>query len=142
MRRSGVTRAALLALWLGLILGPGTGLGGCAATPSPAMPATRTLAVAPDAVLEATLSLLMERGYVIRHADAELGRLEAVIARWPGYRVQLDIEAAGGANGAANAGRSRLAMTAWRDGRPLPPRLVEPLLTDLSARLDSWNLDR
>ncbi|GEK73239.1 MULTISPECIES: hypothetical protein [Halomonas] len=134
MRRSGVTRAALLAL--GLILGPGLGLGGCATPPSPAVPATRTLAVAPASVLEASLSMLMERGYVIRHADAELGRLEAVIARWPGYRVQLDIEAADGVNGEANVGRSRLAMTAWRGGRPLPPSLVEPLLTELSVRLD------
>lgn len=134
MRRSGVMRAALLAL--GLILGTGPGLSGCAATPSPAVPAIRTLAVAPASVLAASLSMLMERGYVIRHADAELGRLEAVIARWPGYRVRLEIEAAGGVNGEASVGRSRLAMTAWRGGRPLPPSLVEPLLTDLNARLE------
>ena len=134
MRRSGVMRAALLAL--GLILGAGPGLSGCAATLSPAVPATRTLAVAPASALAASISMLMERGYVIRHADAELGRLEAVIARWPGYRVRLEIEAAGGVNGEESVGRSRLAMTAWRGGRPLPPSLVEPLLTDLNARLE------
>lgn len=102
-------------------------LTGCVAAPSPAVPATRTLEVAPSVVLEASMTLLMERGYVIRHADAELGRVEAEIARWPGYRVRLEIEAAGA--------ESRLAMTAWRGGRPLPPRLVEPLLTELNSRL-------
>ncbi|MCK2183880.1 hypothetical protein [Halomonas getboli] len=123
MRRPGVIRNALLALWLG------AGLGGCATTPSPALPATRTVSVAPATVLEASLSMLMERGYVILHADAELGRLEAVIARWPGYRLRLEIETNGGGED------SRLAMTAWRGGQPLPPSLVEPLLTELNARL-------
>ena len=92
--------------------------------------------MAPASALAASISMLMERGYVIRHADAELGRLEAVIARWPGYRVRLEIEAAGGVSGEESVGRSRLAMTAWRGGRPLPPSLVEPLLTDLNARLE------
>ncbi|MFG6176811.1 hypothetical protein ACGTN6_06190 [Halomonas sp. THAF12] len=102
-------------------------LAGCAVAPSPAVPATRTLDTAPVTVLEEAMALLMEQGYVIRHADPELGRLEAVIARWPGYRVRLDVE--------ASDGESRLAMTAWRGGRPLPPRLVEPLLTELNSRL-------
>ncbi|WP_369335805.1 hypothetical protein [Halomonas sp. ND22Bw] len=133
MRRLKLTRTVLAAL-LALVLG--AGLGGCAATPSPAVPATRTFAVAPAAVLEASQAMLMERGYVIRHADVELGRLEAVIARWPGYRLHLEIEAADGMNGEASDGQSRLAMTAWRGGQPLPPSLVEPLLTELSVRLD------
>ncbi len=128
MRRPGVRREALIAL-LALVLG--AGLGGCAAAPSPAVPATRTVTVAPATVLEASLALLMERGYVIRHADAELGRLEAVIARWPGYRVRLEAGRVGGNGGEA----TRLAMTAWRGGRPLPPGLVEPLLTELDGRL-------
>ncbi|ATJ81270.1 hypothetical protein ACFPTY_18810 [Halomonas beimenensis] len=108
---------AVLAAWLA----------GCATPAGPATPATRESAVPVETVLTEAMSLLMARGYVIRHADADLGRLEAVIARWPGYRVRLEVEAADGA--------TLISMTAYRDGRPLPPRLVEPLMTDLNGRL-------
>ncbi|MDR5868322.1 hypothetical protein [Halomonas koreensis] len=111
--------AAGLALWLA----------GCATAPPPAVPATRTLEAAPAAVLEEAMALLMARGYVIRHADVELGRLEAVIARWPGYRLRLRVAP-------AEAG-SRLAITAHRGDRPLPPALAEPLIAALGRRLSA-----
>lgn len=115
-------RARLMAV--GLVLW----LAGCATPPPPATPAVRELPVASRTVLVESLDLLMARGYVIRHADAELGRLEAVIARWPGYRVRLEVQDSGTA--------SRVAMTAYRGNRPLPPSLVEPLLTELNSRLE------
>ncbi|WP_136249027.1 hypothetical protein [Halomonas borealis] len=120
MRRTGRGSGALVVLLL-------LWLSGCAVTPAPSVPATRTHEAGPASVLEASMALLMERGYVIRHADVALGRLEAVIARWPGYRVLLEVEAV--------EGESRLAMRAYRGSRPLPPRLVEPLLAELSERL-------
>lgn len=110
-----------------LVLGLAAWLAGCATPPAPATPAARALAVPEATVLAESMVLLMERGYVIRYADRDLGRLEAVIARWPGYRVRLEVREA--------RGESRIEMTAYRDGRPLPPRLVEPLLGELAGRL-------
>jgi len=110
------TLVILLAAWLV----------GCATSPSPE-PRVTQLAAAPEVTLREAMALLMERGYVIRHADGELGRLEAELARMPGYGVALRV--AGQQNG------SRVSVIATRGGRPLPPSVVDPLLTDLQARL-------
>ncbi len=40
--------------------------------------------------------MMIEQGYVVRHADMSLGRAEAVLARWPGYRLQLQVSESGG----------------------------------------------
>lgn len=101
-------------------------LGGCA-TPAPPQPRELPLAAPPRETLRETMHLLMERGYVIRHADAELGRLDAVLARMPGYAVSLRVTGQGD--------HSRVAFIATRGGRALPPTVLDPLLTDLQARL-------
>lgn len=104
-------------------------LGGCAsmAPPAPAEPVTGTVPGSVAAVLDESMALLMERGYVVRHADGDLGRVEAVLGRWPGYRIRLEV---------APAERgSRVEMTALRGGRPLPPRLLEPWMMTLRSRL-------
>ncbi|WP_179951293.1 hypothetical protein [Billgrantia lactosivorans] len=113
-------RVLVMALLLGV-------LSGCA-TPTPAPePRELTLAAAPEAVLQEIVGLLMEEGYVIRHADAELGRVEAVLARWPGYRVRAEVT--------AESQVVRASLTATRGGRPLPPHLLDPLLAELQRRL-------
>ncbi|MDW7748661.1 lipoprotein [Halomonas sp.] len=101
-------------------------LAGCA-TPAPPEPREILLAAAPETTLRETMHLLMERGYVIRHADGDLGRLEAVLGRMPGYGVSLRV--AGQGEG------SRVSFIATRGGRPLPPTVLDPLLTDLQSRL-------
>ncbi|PMR67050.1 hypothetical protein [Halomonas heilongjiangensis] len=102
-------------------------LAGCV-TPVPA-PEPRELdfAASPEATLAAAMEVLMDRGYVIRHADGDLARVEAVLARWPGYRVQLQV----GAQGAD----SRVGVTASRGGRPMAPHTLDPLLVELQDRL-------
>ncbi|MFQ3789471.1 hypothetical protein [Halomonas sp. A29] len=102
-------------------------LSGCAATQPAPEPRELTLAAAPEATLREVVGLLMEEGYVIRHADAELGRVEAVLARWPGYRVRAAVSSEG--QGA------RASLTATRGGVPLPPHLLDPLLAELQRRL-------
>ncbi|OBX34821.1 hypothetical protein A8U91_03881 [Halomonas elongata] len=106
-------------------------LGGCAsmAPPEPAEPATGNVPGAVAEVLDESMALLMERGYVIRHADADLGRIEAVLGRWPGYRIRLEVRS-------AERG-SRVEMTAQRGGYPLPSDLLEPWLMTLRSRLGS-----
>lgn len=102
-------------------------LAGCATTSPTPEPRELTLAAAPETTLQEVVGLLIEEGYVIRHADAELGRVEAVLARWPGYRVRADVSAEG--QGA------RASLKATRGGRPLPPHLLDPLLAELQRRL-------
>ncbi|MBW6393219.1 MAG: hypothetical protein LPK08_04830 [Halomonas sp.] len=102
-------------------------LSGCAATMQPPEPRELSLAAAPEPTLQEIVGLLMEEGYVIRHADAGLGRVEAVLARWPGYRVRGEVTAEGQG--------SRASLTATRGGVPLPPHLLDPLLAELQRRL-------
>lgn len=102
-------------------------LAGCA-TPSSSMPPVELSFDVPSSrALEATAEALMANGYVVRHADASLGRLEAVFSRWPGYRVQVRVE--DGISG------RRLALIATRGGRALPPATLERLAAEIAARL-------
>ncbi|RDB41929.1 hypothetical protein DU490_15685 [Halomonas sp. DQ26W] len=102
-------------------------LTGCAVTAPAPDPRELSLAVMPGAVLQETVDLLMDEGYVIRHADAELGRVEATLSRWPGYRVRAEVMPEGEV--------ARISMTATRGGRPLPPHLLDRLLAALQTRL-------
>src|SRR5690554_8002787 len=89
-------------------------LAGCATSPAREPPRELDFAYAPEATLRASAQVLMANGYVVRHADAELGRLEAVFFCWPGYRVRVEVSGEGE--------RSRVSLTASRGGRPLPPQ--------------------
>ncbi|WP_163558410.1 hypothetical protein [Halomonas sp. NO4] len=102
-------------------------LAGCAAVAPAPDPREEALAAPPEAALGAALDLLSERGYVIRHADGDLGRAEAVLARWPGYRVRVEVTPA--------EGGSRVALSATWGGRALPADRLDPLLADLESRL-------
>lgn len=115
LKRAGIL--ALLALWLG----------GCASSPQVIDPRELSLATPPQQALRASAETLMSRGYVIRHADGDLGRLEALLARWPGYRVQVEVTAEGQG--------SRVSMVATRGGRVMPPWTLDPLLVDIQDRL-------
>ncbi|MDN3524525.1 hypothetical protein QWY79_04520 [Halomonas sabkhae] len=117
-------RMRVLALMVVLLLGP---LAGCASTPAPVEPLSGRLAGSVSEALDASVRLLLERGYVVRHADGDLGRVEAVLARWPGYRIRLQVEP-------AERG-SRIEMTAFQGGHPLPPALLQPWLMTLRSRL-------
>lgn len=115
-----MSRIAALLLMMAL-------LAGCATSPTPATPRELAFAVPPETALIASAEVLMDNGYVVRHADAELGRLEAVLARWPGYRVQVRV--------AGQAAGSLVSLTAFRGGRPLPPQTLDRLLVALQDHL-------
>lgn len=112
--------------WLGALLI--MGLAGCASTaPAPVQPARADMPVAVDTALVESLAQLMQRGYVVRYADADLGRIEAVLGRWPGYRVAISVT--------PTAAGSRVEMTGYRAGQALPPQLFGPWLTALRRSL-------
>jgi len=124
------------------------GLAGCATLP-PSEPREVRLAASPETTLRVAMALLMDRGYVIRYADGELGRLDAVLARMPGYGVSLRVVYEGQPrrvreglaqdeddnHAPRQRGHSQLSVVATRRGRALPPAVLDPLLTDLQARL-------
>lgn len=110
-------------LILGLLL---LVLAGCATAP-PQEPRGLTFPAPPEETLRQAVALLVEQGYVIRHADLALGRAEGALARWPEYRVQLHVVAEGEA--------SRLLISAQRGGQPLPAHLLDPWLVALQVRM-------
>jgi starvation-inducible outer membrane lipoprotein len=112
-----------LTLTLGLVLL----LSGCATRAATVEPSEMTDSAAPPIVLEAALVVLMERGYVIRHGDVDLGRLDAVLARWPGYRVEVAVEP-------LHDG-SRVLVSASRGGRALPNAILDPFVLELRQHL-------
>lgn len=102
---------------------------GCATTPAPQEPPREMYTQAtPQAALHESLALMMERGYVITQADGNLGRIDAALGRYPGYRVEIRVTQDSG-------GGSRIAIQALGGGRALPSNVVEPLFIDLQSRL-------
>lgn len=115
-------------IWRVLLFAATLTLAACAApSQQPAEPRSLSFAAEPSRVFETGISMFMERGYVIRHADADLARAEAVAATWPGYRVSFEVTPEGE--------HSRVTLSGRRDDRPLPPQSLDPLLVDLQARL-------
>ena len=115
-------------------------LAGCA-TPSAAPPPLELSLGAPATrALEASAEALIASGYVVRHADAALGRLEAVFSRWPGYRVRVEVEVEG--EGEGEGERSRLRLAAHRGGRALPPTTLERLAVKITTRLAATDRPR
>ncbi|WP_043528403.1 hypothetical protein [Litchfieldella xinjiangensis] len=113
--------------FLVLMLVMALSLSACATTPAPVETRSLAFEARPPQILEAGVAMLMERGYVVRFADVELGRVEAVSATWPGYRITLQVEPEGTA--------SRVAFSGRRDRQPIASYHFDPLLVDLQARL-------
>lgn len=124
------SRHRLTPRWLAVVVLLMAGLAGCASYSGP--PESRDLVVAasPRQVLAEGLTVLIERGFVIRHADLDLGRLDAMLATWPGYRLRLDALSTGD-------GATRLSVSGYRGRQPLAPESLESLLAELAERLPS-----
>lgn len=73
------------------------------------------------------VELMIAQGYVVRHADLALGRAEAALARWPEYRLRLQVSEEGGG--------SRVRVSALRGNQPLPPYVLDPWLVELQYTL-------
>ncbi|KPQ20479.1 MULTISPECIES: hypothetical protein [unclassified Halomonas] len=101
-------------------------LSGCAVTPTPE-PRELVYQAPPEKTFRAAVGLMLEQGYVVRHADLSLRRAEGVLARWPGYRLVLDVSEVGS--------ESYVSVSAWRGGQPLPPNRLDPWLVALQGRL-------
>ncbi|SDN51495.1 hypothetical protein [Vreelandella arcis] len=101
-------------------------LTGCATTPSPE-PRELVYQAPAEETFRAAVSLMVEEGYVVRHADLDLGRAESVLSRWPRYRLILDVDPMGSA--------SRVRISAWRGEQPFPPIRLDPWLVALQQRM-------
>lgn len=105
-------------------------LAGCAGAPEKPQPREVMVAVEPQQVLSEGLQVLLDRGFVIRHADLDLGRLDAVLATWPGYRLRLYALS-------ASEGKTRLSLSGYRARQPLAAESLDTLLAELQARLST-----
>lgn len=109
-----------------LLVGLLGGVAGCATT-TPLEPRELVYATSPEETFRDAVELMMEQGYVVHHADLSLGRAEASLARWPEYRLQLQVSEEGRG--------SRVRVSALRGSQPLPPRLLDPWLVALQHKL-------
>lgn len=101
-------------------------LAGCAST-QPLEPRELRYSASPEQAFREAIELMMEQGYVVRHADLALGRADATLARWPEYRLQLQVsEVPSG---------SRVSLSALRGNQPLPPYVLDPWLVELQHKL-------
>lgn len=103
-------------------------LAGCASSPVPLPERQIKLTAAPDRVLKAGLSVLVERGFVIQLADADLGRIDAVRASRPGYAVRLETQA-------TTAG-TQLTLSGRQGRQAIAPQRFDRLLEDITQRLE------
>ncbi len=110
-----------------LVLLLAASLTGCATSRIAPSERLAVIDATPHQTLAAAIDELVERGFVIRLADAELGRVDAVLATRSGYVVTL--EASGTASG------TRLAIHGRQGGQPLDPARFDPLLAAIQARL-------
>jgi hypothetical protein len=109
-----------------LVVGLLAGLTGCATT-TPLEPRELVYATPADETFREAVDLMVEQGYVVRHADITLGRAEASLARWPGYRLQLQVREEGSG--------SRVRVSALSGNQPLEPYLLDPWLVALQHKL-------
>lgn len=109
-----------------LLIGLLGGVVGCATT-TPLEPRELVYATPSEETFREAVELMVEQGYVVRHADLALGRAEASLARWPEYRLQLQVIEEGSG--------SRVRVSALRGGQPLPPYLLDPWLVALQHKL-------
>lgn len=109
-----------------LLIGLMGGVVGCATT-TPLEPRELVYATPPEETFREAVDLMVEQGYVVRHADISLGRAEASLARWPEYHLKLQVS--GEDRG------SRVRVSALRGNQPLQPYLLDPWLVALQHKL-------
>lgn len=109
-----------------LALSAAVWLAGCA-TPQLAEPRELRYSTPAEQTFREAVALMIEQGYVVRHADLALGRAEAALARWPEYRLRLQVN--------EEMGGSRVRVSALRGSQPLPPYLLDPWLVELQHKL-------
>ncbi|MGP9765061.1 hypothetical protein ACT3UM_04965 [Halomonas sp. AOP13-D3-9] len=109
-----------------LLIGLLGGLVGCATT-TPLEPRELAYSTSSEETFREAVELMVEQGYVVRHADLSLGRAEASLARWPEYRLQLQVTDEGSG--------SRVRVSALRGSQPIPPQLLDPWLVALQHKL-------
>lgn len=102
------------------------GLVGCATT-TPLETRVLFYTTSSEETFREAVELMVEQGYVVRHADLSLGRAEASLARWPEYRLQLQVS--------EERSGSRVSVSALRGNQPLPPYLLDPWLVALQHKL-------
>lgn len=109
-----------------LLLGLLGGIAGCA-TPQPLDTRELFYTTPSEDTFREAIELMIEQGYVVRHADLSLGRAEASLARWPEYRLQLQVSEEGSG--------SRVRVSALSGNQPLPPYVLDPWLVALQSKL-------
>lgn len=112
------------------------GLAGCAVS-QPAQPRSIAVQASADETLKATLSMLAERGFVIRHGDGDLGQIDAVLASRSGYEVHAQITSGGERPPGLvlQNGDTYLTLSGRRGGQPLDALSLDPLFIDVQNRL-------
>lgn len=103
-------------------------LTGCVSSPTPLPERQFDVAAPRTSVLSAGLEVLVERGFVIQLADAGLGRIDAVRASRPGYRVRLGAEE-------TEAG-TRLTLSGSLGRQAIAAQRFDRLLAEIAERLE------
>ncbi|MDH4574512.1 hypothetical protein [Salinicola acroporae] len=129
--RSGGRKAAWLGALVGLLL-----LTACAVSPQP-QPRSIAVQATAEETLKATLAMLAERGFVIRHGDGDLGQLDAVLASRSGYEIHAQITSGGERPPGLvmQNGDTYLTLSGRRGGQPLDALELDPLFIDVQTRL-------
>lgn len=128
---SGGCKAAWLGVLVGLLL-----LTACAVSPQP-QPRSIAVQATAEETLKATLTMLAERGFVIRHGDGDLGQLDAVLASRSGYEIHAQITSGGERPPGLvmQNGDTYLTLSGRRGGQPLDALELDPLFIDVQNRL-------
>lgn len=128
---SGGRKAAWLGVLVGLLL-----LTACAVSPQP-QPRSIAVQATAEETLKATLTMLAERGFVIRHGDGDLGQLDAVLASRSGYEIHAQITSGGERPPGLvmQNGDTYLTLSGRRGGQPLDALALDPLFIDVQNRL-------
>ena len=104
-------------------------LAGCVSTPVVRQPREIQVGSAPREVLAVSLDVLVERGFVILLADPELGRVDAVLAARPGYKLRVETSIA--------EDGTRLALSGRRGRHNIEPHRFDTLLVEITSRLET-----
>ncbi|GHB32466.1 hypothetical protein [Salinicola rhizosphaerae] len=112
-------------------------LTGCAVVPQ-AEPRSIAVEANAEQTLKATLSMLAERGFVIRHGDGDLGQIDAVLASRSGYEIHAEVTSGGPRPvGVIQPGSTYLTLSGRRGGQPLGAESLDPLFIDVQQRLST-----